>query len=204
MCKSSCALGGDLLIQVLNAAWHSDSWRERESILRSCTSTCTCIAYRKTHVKKTPAHTHRQCCAIFFPLDACCIIMPTIHLEMHDTEIPVGCCARVYGSKLFNCSPCLWLELRWWAESKLRQHRLKLALHPGSSRLFCCEPTQQFASAHCLFSHSSNRWRRRSHRHQASCASGPICREYGCDCCFKVGAILKCQTPLFQSLMGLL
>lgn len=145
-----------------------------------------------------------QRCAILFPLGACCIIMPTIHLETRDTEIPVGCCARVYGSKLFNCSPCLWLEPRWWAESELRQHRLKLASHPGSSRLFCCEPIQQCASAHCLFSHSSNRWRRRSHRHQASCASGPICREYDCDCCFKVGAILKCQTPLFQSLTGLL
>lgn len=92
---------------------------------RYCTATCTCIAYRKTRI---PAHTHRQCCAILFPPDACCIILPTIHLEMHETEIPVGCFARVYGLTLYHCPLCLWFEPRWWAESKLRQHPFEVSL----------------------------------------------------------------------------
>ncbi len=40
---------------------------------------------------------------------------------------------------------------------------------------------QQCASAHCTFSHSSNLWGK-TLRPRASRASGPICKEYDCNC----------------------
>lgn len=78
------ALGGDLLIQVLNAAWHSDSWREMENIhfdaypVLAQTHSLALFVHslqENTHVR--PQSMHRHCCAILFPPDACCIIIPT-------------------------------------------------------------------------------------------------------------------------------
>lgn len=63
---------------------------------------------------------------------------------------------------------------------------------------------------HCLLSHGSHQWEKKttkpkkpSHWHQASFASGPICTKFNCDCCFNLGAILKCQIHLFQIFTGL-
>lgn len=191
--KSGCALRGDLLIQVLNAAWHSDSWREMENInfdayqvLAQTHSLALFVHSLQENTRIRPRSMHRQCCAILFPPDACCIIMPTSHLEIDDTDIPVGC-ARLHGSKLSNCPLCLWFEPWWWAGSKLRQHHLKLAPHLGSKRLFCCEPVQPCASANCLFFHSFSWWR---WSYQPRCATSPSWRERYCDCCLKVVAIL--------------
>lgn len=187
--KSGCALGGDLLIQVLNAAWHSDSWREMENIhfdayqvLAQTHSLALLVHSLQENACVRHQSMHRQCCAILFAPDACCIIMPTSHLELDDADIPVGC-ARIYGSKLSNCPLCLWFKPQWWAGSKLRQHHLDLAPHLGSKRLFRC------VYRHVpLFFHSFSWWRW-SYRHQPRCAFSPFW-ECHSDCCLKVVAIL--------------
>lgn len=58
VCKSRCAWGEDLLIQVLNAAWH---WYLKGKNIHFdaqsyYTDICTCIAYRKTHLLDSNTH----------------------------------------------------------------------------------------------------------------------------------------------------
>lgn len=88
------------------------------------------------------------------------------------------------------------------------QSSSKLDSHLGHSRLFGNEPiTTPLPSALSPVSRFTSmekkQQKRHSHWHQASFASGPICTEYDCDCCFNLGAILKCQIHLFQTFTGL-
>lgn len=78
---------------------------------------------------------HTRKCPILFPPDACCIFLPTIHLEMHETEILHGC----QGFQHCKTTAC-FLDFSHGdgLKQSLGHTELKLASH--LSRLFCCEP----------------------------------------------------------------
>lgn len=69
--------------------------------LRSSMNACTCMALQERIIRKAVAQPR---CETLFPPNACCIVVPSVRLEVLDTEILVGCRARVQSSELFNCS----------------------------------------------------------------------------------------------------
>lgn len=134
---------GDLLIQVLNAAWHSDIWREREHTLwctqRYCTDTCTCIAYGKLHMLDSNAHTQEVLCHIVST--GCILHYPANHSFGNAWEkfllgVVPGFVAQLCSTVLsvYDLSCEVWLN-----QSSGNTH-LKLAPHLGSRRIFCCKP----------------------------------------------------------------
>lgn len=148
------------------------SSRKREHVLwctlRSSMNACTCIALQERIIRKAVAHPRRMCCKTLFPLNACCIIMPSVCLEMLDTEILVGC----YEFRAPNYSTVVVFSIMTtgWIKAWATPFKVGLVCRP-----VCCELIQQCASAHCLFTHSCNHWKIKSHRQQASCSSGPKC-----------------------------
>lgn len=95
---------------MLNATWHSDNQRKQRAFALMHTQIFNECMYLhgltgKDYLQgKAVAHPHRMRCKTLFPLNACCIIIPSTRLEMLDKDILVGCCARVESSELFNCS----------------------------------------------------------------------------------------------------
>lgn len=172
---------------------------------RYCTDTCTCVAYRKAHMQDSSAHTHRQCCAILFPPDACCIILPTIHLEMHETEIPVGCCARAYGSTLYNCPLGLWFEPWWWAESKLRQHPFEVSLTSREQQTILLWANYNNVPRPIVHSLTAQTCEEKPSGPELAVPLAPSVKNmtvtatsFTARCCFKVVDVSDCQTPLWN------
>lgn len=126
----------------------------------------------------THTHRHRQCCATVST--GCMLHYPANHSfgnAWDRNSCWVLCQSLWLNTVQLSSVSVIWAMMM--NQSSGNTH-LKLASHLGSSRSVVSQ-LQQCASAHCTFSHSSNLWGTIL-RPRASWASGPICKEYDCNC----------------------
>lgn len=171
---------GDLLIQVLNAAWHPDSSREREGI-KALIHAHTRHFSLQENTRLQSTHMRRSTGSVWHYHASRSLVIEKFLLGI------------VSGFRVGNLSTVFCVSDLSHDDGADQSSR-KLDSDLGHSRLFGNEPIttplpSTLSPVSRFTSVEKKQQKRNSHWHQASFPSGPICAEYDCDCCFNLGAI---------------